>query len=115
MKRRRRLSLGCFRLFWLGADMITLDGSIINKTGSYLAALAGRDMGKPVYVIADTWKVTTDTDIEKVVLEEGPKKLVWPERPELCRNVTFEPVPASLITGYITEKGLLSVKEIRET
>ncbi len=39
---------------------------------------------------------------------------VWPERPEICANVTFEPVPAELIALYLTEKGPLAAARMHD-
>ncbi len=39
---------------------------------------------------------------------------VWPERPDICANVTFEPVPAELIGLYLTEKGPLDAARMHD-
>ena len=41
--------------------------------------------------------------LEKLVVEE-----VWPERPELYRDIYFGPVLACLISNCVTEKGVLN-------
>ncbi|MBI3128490.1 MAG: hypothetical protein HYZ11_12865 [Candidatus Tectomicrobia bacterium] len=101
-------------LLLLGADTLCRDGAAVNKTGSHPAALAADAMGKPCAVLADTFKVSGELSSGDIPLEEGGGEEVWEEAPGLCRNVYFEPVPAGLITFYVTEKGVLSHREIRE-
>ena len=99
-------------LVLLGADSITADGAVVNKTGSRLAALAAAERNRPCFVAADLSKINPRVTAETVLLEAMEAGEVWPERPEFCTNVYFEPVPASLITGFITEKGILSPWEM---
>jgi len=101
-------------LLLLGADTLCRDGAAVNKAGSHPAALAADAMGKPCAVLADTFKVSGELSSGDIPLEEGGGEEVWEEAPGLCRNVYFEPVPAGLITFYVTEKGVLSHREIRE-
>ena len=100
-------------LLLLGADAICSDLAAVNKAGSRLAALAARSLGKPCAVLADTFKVSGELSAAGVVLEEGEGREVWAEAPGICRNVYFEPVPADLITFFVTEKGSLSPREVR--
>ena len=99
-------------LLLLGADTITAEGAAVNKTGSRLAALAASERDKPCYVAADLSKINPAAGAKTVTLEAMAGEEVWPEHPELCANVYFEPVPPSLITGFITESGCLSPWEI---
>ena len=99
-------------LVLLGADSITADGAVVNKTGSRLAAMAAAERNRPCFVAADLSKINPRVTVETVVLEAMEASEVWPERPEFCTNVYFEPVPGGLITGFITEKGNLSSWEM---
>ncbi len=98
----------------LGADAITSDLAAVNKAGSFPAALAAQALGKPCAVLADTFKVSGAAASGEIPLEEGPGGEVWEEEAALCANVCFETVPAGLITFYVTEKGILSPREMRE-
>ena len=40
----------------IGADMLLEDGSVVNKAGSYLLALAAKTANKPFYVCCETFK-----------------------------------------------------------
>jgi translation initiation factor 2B subunit (eIF-2B alpha/beta/delta family) len=98
----------------IGADTIAGDLAAINKTGSHGAALAAAACGKPCLVAADTFKIDPGVTAETVTLEEMPGGELWAGRPEICVNIYFEPVPAALITGYLTEKGLLTPSDMVE-
>ena len=94
-------------LVLIGADTICRDLAVVNKSGSLPAALAARHAGKPFLIAADTYKVSPRVDGTTVPLESMEGAEVWPERPDICRNVYFEAVPGSLATGFITERGFL--------
>lgn len=101
-------------LLLLGADTICCDLAAVNKAGSYLAALAAQDLGKDCYVCADTLKINFRVDSRNVELEEGSGRYLWPQEAERCVNILFEPVPADLITRYVTDKGVLTQREMRD-
>ncbi len=69
----------------LGADKISPNGNIINKTGSFSAASISHYYNKPVYVLADK------------------SKYVRNEKGNSTTNIYFEEVPAKLITKIITD------------
>lgn len=108
------LAMGEADLLLIGADTVCRDAAAVNKAGSRPAALAAHALGKPCAVLADTFKVSGELSSAEITLEEGEGREVWEEAPELCRNVCFETVPAGLITFYLTEKGSLSQREMRE-
>lgn len=82
----------------VGADSLLCDGSIINGAPTYEVALKGKGFGIPLYSICDTTKANALNYLGKnIELKEG-----------------FELVPPNLITGIITEKGILDTREIVE-
>ncbi len=85
----RRVDLGV-----TGADAVLLNGSVINKLGTYMLALALKEGGKPFYVATDTLKVDFSRDMLR--FNRVPEK-----------NLLFEPTPASLIDAIICEMGIL--------
>jgi translation initiation factor 2B subunit (eIF-2B alpha/beta/delta family) len=89
----------------MGCDGIYSDG-FINKAGSLALCLAAKQFGKPVYILADTRKIS-----HEVAPEEKPKpspEVSSRTHPNLeILNLYFEKVPHNLVTGYITEKGIL--------
>ncbi len=92
-----------------GCDTWLADGYFINKSGTYLMALAARDQGRPLWVLADSFKDSPATHTS-VPLEEMPAdELGAPSGPNLRpRNVYFETVPVRLITGRVSERGVFS-------
>lgn len=82
----------------VGADSLLCDGSIINGAPTYKVARKAKECGIPFYSVCETTKANTLSYLGKnIELKEG-----------------FELVPANLITGIITEKGILDANEIVE-
>ena len=82
----------------VGADSLLCDGSIINGAPTYKVARKAKEYGIPFYSVCETTKANTLSYLGKnTELKEG-----------------FELVPANLITGIITEKGILDADEIVE-
>ena len=98
----------------VGADHITGDGYLVNKIGTYLLALVAKERGFPFYPVAPTStldpKATiNDVEIEKRASEEVLYvfgKRIAPEGVEAI-YYAFDITPPNLITGIITEKGIL--------
>jgi translation initiation factor 2B subunit (eIF-2B alpha/beta/delta family) len=99
------------RAVWLGADAVTERG-VINKIGSFAAALAAREHSVPVYALATRRKfLPAATGALRIV--EQPAEEVW-EAPALGvrpRNVYFESVPLALLRGVVVEDAVLGVTE----
>lgn len=91
----------------VGADSILADGSVVNKAGTYLTALAAHDAETPFYVCAESFKQSRKT-IETIQLEEiDSAELNLPELPHVVpRNIYFDITPAKLITGRVNEHGI---------
>ncbi|MFQ5710380.1 MAG: translation initiation factor eIF-2B [Candidatus Geothermarchaeales archaeon] len=99
----------------VGADSVLSDGSIINKVGTYPMALAAREANVPFYVACETYKFS-DRLSGEVELEEMEAGEVVEEPPPgvKVRNVYFDVTPSSLVTGIVTEKGVLEPGEVGE-
>ena len=94
----------------LGADTVLADGTVINKVGTRPAALAAADAGADCYAVCATDKIVPDTDVD---LESGPPGAVHEDPEEFAvRNPTFEATPPDLLTGIVTEDGLLSPEDV---
>jgi translation initiation factor 2B subunit (eIF-2B alpha/beta/delta family) len=101
------LLLSQARMVWLGADAITEQG-VINKVGSYAAALAAREHSVPVYALAERRKfIPAGTAALQIV--EMPPSEVWasPAAGVQPRNVYFEVVPMPLLRGVVVEDAVL--------
>lgn len=90
----------------VGADTVLADGSVVNKAGTYLLALAARDRGIPFYVCCESFK-RLKAETKRPILEEmDPSELGTPERPHVTVvNVYFDVTPARLVSGWFTEHG----------
>ncbi len=104
-------------LVLVGADRIAADGSTANKIGTYSLAVLAHYHRVPFYVAAplSTFdpnvaagsaipiEIRHSDEIRKVF---GKYPITLPEIP--CWNPAFDVTPPELITGIITERGILS-------
>lgn len=100
----------------VGADRICADGKVVNGIGTYqLAAVAAR-VGIPFYVICETLKFDPMLSSNEVDLEEKEtSEVIKPGRlpPEVrVKNPYFDITPLELVTGIVTENGLLTPEEV---
>ena len=86
---------------FLGADALLKKG-IINKIGSETIARIAKQEKIPVYIIADSWKLTN----KKIPIEQRKLKEVWDKAPKgiKMKNPAFEFVEKKYVTRIITEK-----------
>jgi methylthioribose-1-phosphate isomerase len=112
----------------VGADRVTRRGDVCNKIGTYLKALAARDNGVPFYaaVPLPTIDWAIDDALREIPIEERPGREVRTVRgliegkpadvqiaPEgtPVANPAFDVTPASLVTGIITDRGVVRANE----
>ena len=102
----------------VGADRVSRNGDVANKIGTYLKALAAHDNGVPFYVAlpATTFDPATatgaDIEIEErsgdevthVAGEGGTIRITA----SAAANPAFDVTPARLVTGYLTERGVVT-------
>jgi len=98
----------------VGADAIRAEG-ILNKIGTYPIALAAREASIPFYVAASKDKLDYDCISE---IEDRPDREIGnPKELEKTggeiENPAFDMTPWKLISGVITESGILGQREIR--
>src|SRR5262245_15397405 len=109
----------------VGTDRVTANGDVCNKIGTYLKALAARDNGVPFYVAlpSPTIDFTVKDGLREIPIEErAPEEvssisgLTADGRIETVRlvpagtdvaNYGFDVTPARLVTGLITERGIV--------
>ncbi|MCP4201683.1 MAG: hypothetical protein GY769_07090 [bacterium] len=89
----------------VGADTVLADGSVVNKAGTYLLALAMRAAGAPLWVCFESFKRSPRT-AQEVELEEMPPSELGVTKPGRLsiRNVYFDITPAQLVTRWIDEE-----------
>ena len=109
----------------VGADRIAANGDVVNKIGTYTIAVLAKHHGVPFYVAAP--RSTFDLSIpegSKIPIEErSPDEVAWVtgltpqgrlERVRItpegstAKNPAFDLTPASFVTRFITEGGLLN-------
>jgi len=91
----------------MGADSLLPDGSLINKTGSYLVALAAREQDVPFYVCCESFKQRTDEMGEPILESMDPAELSAPVIEGVTvENCYFDITPVHLISGWIDEIGV---------
>jgi len=91
----------------VGADTIASDGSVINKAGTYLLALAARDKGIPFYVCCESFKYSQLAAAAIPLEDHDPREFAAPKLPNITpHNVYFDITPAHLVTAWVTENGV---------
>ena len=116
---------GMVDLVIVGTDRVTAKGDVCNKIGTYLKALAAHDNGVPFYVAlpSPTIDFSVDDGIREIPIEQRVAEEVThmtgrtaDGRIETVRivpdgspvaNYGFDVTPARLVTGLITERGVL--------
>jgi len=94
----------------LGCDAIALDGTAVNKIGSFGLALAAREAKIPVYIATQSLKLDIEAKhLKQLEIEKRDAKEIWPRAPKGLEiiNYAFDIIPANYITGYITEFGVI--------
>ena len=110
----------------VGTDRVTANGDVCNKIGTYLKALAARDNGVPFYVAlpSPTIDFTVSDGVAEIPIEQrsGDEvatmtgraadgrietvRIAPPDTP--VANYGFDVTPARLVTGLITERGVIA-------
>jgi methylthioribose-1-phosphate isomerase len=117
---------GLVDLVIVGTDRVTRNGDVCNKIGTYLKALAARDNNVPFYVAlpSPTIDFAVADGIAEIPIEQrsGDEQATMTGRTadgriETVRvvpdgspvaNYAFDVTPARLVTGLITERGVLA-------
>jgi len=118
------MSQGKIDIMITGADRIAANGDTANKIGTFEKALAAKAIGIPFYIAAplSTFDLGCESgrDIpieyrsgDEVLYAEGPdedgviRKILLASPGSEALNPAFDVTPAELITGIITEKGII--------
>ncbi|MFQ5472873.1 MAG: hypothetical protein ACE5FA_08335, partial [Dehalococcoidia bacterium] len=92
----------------VGADTVLPSGDLVNKIGTRLLALAAKDARIPFYSVTETLKVAAPSEPQPGAPDEGRASESCAARWLEVRNIYLEATPRRLITGYITEDGLIA-------
>ncbi len=99
----------------VGADSVLANGDILNKAGTALLAWAAHGHNIPFYVLCETLKISDqDWTGDLRLLEEKEPEEVLAQAPDgvKVRNFYFDRTPQHLVTGLITERGMLHTADI---
>lgn len=120
---------GAVDLVIVGTDRTTRCGDVCNKIGTYLKALAAADAGVPFYVAlpSPTIDFSVADGLAEIPIEERAAREVTHVRGRLedgtvaavaiapaespALNPAFDVTPARLVTGLVTERGVIPADE----
>lgn len=99
----------------VGCDRVAMNGDVANKIGTYNLAIVAREHQVPFYVAAPTSTIDQgmvsgdlieieEREAEEVTVVDGLR--VAPDGADVF-NPAFDVTPAHLISGIITEKGII--------
>ncbi len=116
-------------LCFVGTDRTTATGDVCNKIGTYLKALAAADNNVPFHVCLPTptidWRVRDGvveipienrapeevTEIDGVLPDGGDARMRIASPGSDAVNPAFDVTPARLVTGLVTELGIVEASE----
>jgi methylthioribose-1-phosphate isomerase len=111
----------------VGTDRVARNGDVCNKIGTYLKALAAHDNNVPFYIglPLSTFDPSVATGREIPIEERSAEEVTLIHGKDADGRVTairitdspagnpaFDVTPARLVTGYITEKGVITSNEL---
>jgi methylthioribose-1-phosphate isomerase len=112
------LSTGRAQRVFVGSDRTAANGDVANKIGTYMLALAAHDNQVPFYAVVPT--STVDLSLasgDLIPIEErGPEEVLDIQRGGMplspsnasARNPAFDITPHRLVTGIVTEHGVVA-------
>ena len=101
-----------------GADAITSEGTVLNKIGSRLLALAAAESHVPYYIATPLLKYDTETIVGHLTkIEFRDPEEIWPKEKDRpwnlqFENPAFETISREYIAGLITEVGIFAPEQI---
>ncbi|MFX1567480.1 MAG: translation initiation factor eIF-2B [Promethearchaeota archaeon] len=103
-------------LVLVGVDSILVDGSIVNKIGTFPLAVLAKSKKVDVYVVCNSYKYNLKSHFgQSILITEKPIKEVYNK--ELTNrflevhNYYFDITPAEYISGFISDLGVLSSRD----
>ncbi len=99
----------------VGTDRVAANGDVANKIGTYMVAVLARRHNIPFYVACPLSTIDLniasgkDIPIEERSADEvkGFRETQWAAEGVKIRNPSFDVTPAELVTGLITERGVV--------
>lgn len=101
-------------LVFVGADTISPAG-VINKIGTRGLAMAAQCQDVPFYVLAGTEKCLPMDDHVKLEREMRPRdEILEGDEPIKVLNFYFDRTPLDLVSGVVTERGVVEARGLQE-
>ncbi len=91
----------------VGADSISADGYLLNKTGTLPLAICCKEFGVPLYVLCDSLKFSPQLREDIMVEHRPPEELIVRSDKDHFSvwNRYFEWTPVEYVKEFITERG----------
>ena len=100
----------------VGTDRVASNGDVANKIGTYMVAVLAKRHNIPFYVACPLSTIDLSVSSgDEIPIEERPSNEItgyrdykWASDGVSVRNPAFDVTPADLVTGLITEKGIIT-------
>lgn len=111
---------GSIDCYMTACDVLCMDGTVVNKTGTLANAIAASYYGIPYYPFSISPDPTKGGVADLVMEERDPQEM------KECRGIptttsevagrypAFDIIEPSLVTSVVTPKGILTPKEVKE-
>ena len=104
-------------LFTSAADVITMDGHVVNKVGTYQIALVAKAHGVPYYVTGAPEPEHPTIDTVKIEMRDPDFVLQAMGQPTANQEVkgyypAFDITPPELVTGVVTDQGIFKPEDL---
>lgn len=102
----------------VGADRVVSNGDVANKIGTYMKAVVANDNKVPFYVAFPSTTIDWDTRAGKdiPIEQRSADEVKFLNKSKITDsdavNYAFDVTPARLITGFITDKGIIKPNEL---
>jgi translation initiation factor 2B subunit (eIF-2B alpha/beta/delta family) len=101
-------------LILVGCDTLC-EAGIVNKTGTMGLAIAASHFNVPVYVLCEKNKMIPPAYMTKPdIVEQDPGEILEAPKGIAIYNIYFDVTHHSLVTGIITEDGIMTSKDAKK-
>jgi translation initiation factor 2B subunit (eIF-2B alpha/beta/delta family) len=101
------------------ADAVLVGGDIVsgsffvNKLGTHPLVLTARSKDVPVYLLASLLKLVREDEVPEEESPHSPEEVESGDMDNVTvENIYFERVPLGLVTGVVTEEGVMSPDDV---
>lgn len=105
------MASGGVDLVLVGTDRVTANGDVVNKIGTLNLAVLCCYFGIPFYVAcpSSTFDPATPRGADVIIENRDSAEIIGPHTAQVAAyNPAFDVTPARLVTGFITDRGLLA-------